>query len=85
MIREKYPDIGQPFVCPDGYAEIKYDPIPVIDEKNQVYHAGTPENRNGEWFIPWVIVDLVDGKNPNDDSLVLVKPNSSIMNMIKNT
>lgn len=62
-----YPD-SQGFV-PAGYAEVLYTTPPTYNTTTQKIVESQPENRDGNWYQTWTVVDLSDEEKQKMQSL----------------
>lgn len=60
-IRLEFPDMGDVFVCPDGFVEVKKSPFPEHDVTKQKIILDSPiQDENGDWHCVYKIIDLTE-------------------------
>lgn len=57
-IRILFPNIGEKFICPEGYALVQETEKPETDNPDMKYVLGEPKKVDGVWYRTWVLEEL---------------------------
>jgi hypothetical protein len=85
-IRLEHPEIREDqtypnFPCPDTFALVLVDPMPVFDSETHITNPLSPENINGKWVVKWAPVrELTASEKQTRENLRILQAAERIKN-----